>query len=126
MELQLHNGLCRNLPKIEYRNPKSENGKCGIGNSRSRLEMRGEPSQKPALKFGMRGGPCHGVSGVRNQPQFNVSGRDRGNQLRMPWSNIPVRIAMYQQYRNFGMLHRRQRAWLQQVDSISKTRVQHC
>lgn len=126
MELELHKDKCKNIPKIEYRTKKSGSSNCGIGNSMSRPGMRREPAKKTDLKFTMRGGPRHGVACMWDQPELNVSGRCRSYQLRMPWSDIRVRIAMDQQYGNCRMRHGLQRAGLQQVYSISKTRVQNC
>ena len=56
--------------------------------------VRPEPSQQPRFKLLVRGGPRHGMAGMRHQPEFNVAGRGRGDQLGMPWSDIPVIRAM--------------------------------
>jgi len=91
-----------------------------------RLNMRIEPAKKPDLKFAMRGSPRHSMTCMRNQPEFNMSGRCRGYQLRMPWIDIPVRIAMDQQHRNRGMSYRVQWAGLKQINAITKMCVHNC
>ena len=126
MELGLHRRLCKNLQKNEYQTQKSGNSNCEIGDSMSRLNMRREPAQKPDLKFAMRGGPRHGMACMRNQPEFNVSRRCRGYQLRMPRIDIPVRLAMDQQHRNRGMSYRIQWAGLKQINAITKMCVHNC
>lgn len=52
--------------------------------------MRPEPFQQPRFKLLARGGPRHGMACMRHQPEFNVAGRGRGDQLGMPWSYIPI------------------------------------
>jgi hypothetical protein len=60
-----------------------------IGNIILRPLVCCEPAEKSAFKFTMRGGPRHGVTRMWHQPELNMAGCGRGDQLRMVWRNIP-------------------------------------
>lgn len=90
------------------------------------VAVESKPTQKAALKFTVSDGPCHRVACVRDKPEFNVPGCSSSYQLRMPPSNIPVSIAMDQQYGNCRMLDRLQRARLKQINSITEMCVHNC
>jgi hypothetical protein len=55
---------------------------------------------------------------MRHQPEFNMIGRGRSDQLRMPRRNISVVRAMDQQHRNFRVRHCFQRVGLKQIDIL--------
>ena len=85
-----------------------------------------EPTKESALKFTMRSSPRHGMAGMRHQPKGNMIRRSSSYELRMPRSNIPVGFAMNQQHWNFGVRNCFQRIGLEQIDPITKMRINSC
>jgi hypothetical protein len=97
-----------------------------IGNIILRPLVCCEPAEKSAFKFITLDGPHHGVARMRNKPKKNVIWRSSRYELGMAWSNIPIVLAMDQQHRNSRMRNGCQRIGLQQMDSITHTRIRDC